>query len=409
MNHSVALRTHQPARAVSSQRFALTLVTTLFLLWGLSHGMLDVLNKHFQDTLNVSKAQSGLIQAVYFGAYFVVALPIGIFMERRGYKAGILVGLGLFALGALMFMPATALGTFSAFLLALFVLACGLGCLETAANLYAAVLGSAATAERRLNLAQSFNGLGVFIGPLIGGALFFAPPISMAGFSLDPVMLTYVVLAAIVLMLMMVFSAAALPEMVAEEDATCADASRSIWSFPHFTGALIAQFCYMAAQVGVGAFFINYVLEHWPDMTSQKASYLLSIAMLTFMAGRFVSTWLMRFLAPRHMLMIYGLINVALSVLVIAGVERVSVCALVALFYFMSIMYPCIFAMGVKNLGVHTKKAGAYLVMTLVGGAIAPCIMGLVADLYTIEWAYAVPLMGFLVVSAYAWRQPSAY
>lgn len=392
--------------APSATKIAFILVTSLFFMWGLSHGLLDVLNKHFQDTLNVSKAQSGYLQAAYFGAYFIVALPVGAFMDRCGYKAGIQVGLALFALGALLFIPATGAGTFAAFLGALFILACGLGCLETAANLYASVLGKPETAERRLNFAQSFNGLGVFIGPLIGGSLFFAPPVSLAGFSVDPVMLTYATLGLVVILMMAVFAVVPLPEIQAQTSSSeKAGTTRSLWSHSNFTGALVAQFFYIAAQVGVGAFFINYAIEHWSGLTTQKASYFLSIAMLSFMIGRFVSTWLMRYIPATTMLISYALINAGLCAVAIAGIQEISVYALIGVFFFMSILYPSIFAMGVRNLGAHTKKAGSYLVMTLVGGAIAPYCMGAIADVYGTGVAFIVPLVCFLVVAGYGVKQ----
>lgn len=394
------------ATATSTTKLAFILVTSLFFMWGFSHGLLDVLNKHFQDTLNVSKAQSGFLQAAYFGAYFVVALPVGAFMDRYGYKAGILIGLALFALGALLFIPATSAGTFVAFLGALFILACGLGCLETAANLYAAVLGKPETAERRLNFAQSFNGLGVFIGPLIGGSLFFAPPVALVGFALDPVMLTYATLGLVVIAMMAVFACVQLPEVQSVETANARSTeARSLWAHSNFTGALIAQFFYMAAQVGIGAFFINYSLEHWNSLTTPHASYLLSIGMLSFMVGRFISTWMMRHISVTTMLVSYALINMVLCAVVIAGYEKVSVYALIATFFFMSILYPSIFAMGVKGLGSKTKRAGAYLVMTLVGGAVAPYIMGGIADSYGTASAFFVPLIAFGVVGLYGIQQ----
>lgn len=393
------------ATAASSTRLAFILVTSLFFMWGFSHGLLDVLNKHFQDTLNVSKAQSGYLQAAYFGAYFIVALPVGAFMDRCGYKAGILVGLALFALGALLFIPATSAGTFAAFLGALFILACGLGCLETAANLYASVLGKPETAERRLNFAQSFNGLGVFIGPLIGGSLFFAPPVAMLSFAVDPVMLTYATLGLFVILMMAVFAYVPLPEIQIEQKERRATENRTLWSYSNFTGALVAQFFYMAAQVGIGAFFINYSLEHWNGLTTPHASYLLSMGMLSFMVGRFISTWMMRFISVTTMMVSYSLINILLCAVVIAGYEQISVYALVGTFFFMSILYPSIFAMGVKGLGSNTKRAGAYLVMTLVGGAIAPYIMGGIADSYSTSVAFIIPLIAFVVVGAYGVQQ----
>ncbi len=255
---------------------------------GLSYGLLDVLNKHFQETLHVTKAQSGLLQAAYFGAYFLVALPAGYFMDRKGYKAGILVGLCLYALGALLFVPAASANSFGVFLFALFVIASGLGCLETAANPYATVLGDAQGAERRLNLAQSFNGLGQFIGPLIGGTLFFSASQSDGGGDQSAVKMTYVAIAVLVLLIALLFSRTRLPAIREEEKPVHGVIAQGLWQHPHFVGGVITQFFYVAAQVGVGAFFINYATEHWREVSNQSASYLLSIAMISLYGRAFL-------------------------------------------------------------------------------------------------------------------------
>ena len=211
-------------------RKAFILVTTLFFMWGLSYGLIDVLNKHFQVTLNVSKAQSGLIQAAYFGAYFVVAIPAGLFMEWKGYKAGILCGLSLYAIGALLFVPAAGVASFTFFLFALFVIALGLGCLETAANSYSSALGSTETAETRLNLSQSFNGLGQFTGPLLGGLLFFGGDEASGGGGLDAVRMTYVGIACVVILLVILFAKAELPDLRSSEEADeAAMMKHSLW------------------------------------------------------------------------------------------------------------------------------------------------------------------------------------
>lgn len=203
--NKTAVPAYAGQKSTSGLRLAFMLVTTLFFLWGLSYGLLDVLNKHFQEVLHVNKAQSGLLQAAYFGAYFIIALPAGFFMDRYGYKAGILVGLCLYALGALLFVPAAAAGSFAMFLFALFVIALGLGCLETAANPYATVLGEPSGAERRLNLAQSFNGLGQFVGPIIGGSLFFTATQGTTAEGLASVKITYVAIAVLVLLIALLF------------------------------------------------------------------------------------------------------------------------------------------------------------------------------------------------------------
>ncbi|UVC31866.1 L-fucose:H+ symporter permease [Pantoea sp. SOD02] len=390
-------------RGTISLRWAFMLITTLFFMWGVSYGLLDVLNKHFQETLNVTKAQSGLLQAAYFGAYFIVALPAGYFMQRHGYKAGILAGLSLYAIGALLFVPAAMVNNFSVFLFALFVLACGLGCLETAANPYATVLGDPNGAERRLNLAQSFNGLGQFVGPMIGGSLFFTQASQDA--AQDSVKITYVVIACVVIAIALLFKRTALPDIRESASQHIQQPGATLWQQKHFVGGVIAQFFYVAAQVGVGAFFINYATEHWHGVTNQSAAYMLSVAMICFMLGRFFSTWLLGRVKPAAMLAAYALINIVLCAVVMLGAGDVSVVALIAIFFFMSTMFPTIFAMGVKNLGESTKQASSFMIMAIVGGAIMPYFMGLISDHVTTAVAYSLPLVCFVVVLAYALRQ----
>lgn len=390
-------------RGTISLRWAFMLITTLFFMWGVSYGLLDVLNKHFQETLNVTKAQSGLLQAAYFGAYFIVALPAGYFMQRHGYKAGILAGLSLYAIGALLFVPAAMVNDFSVFLFALFVLACGLGCLETAANPYATVLGDPNGAERRLNLAQSFNGLGQFVGPMIGGSLFFTQASQDA--AQDTVKITYVVIACVVIAIALLFKRTALPDIRESASQHIQRPGATLWQQKHFVGGVIAQFFYVAAQVGVGAFFINYATEHWHGVTNQSAAYMLSVAMICFMLGRFFSTWLLGRVKPAAMLAAYALINIVLCAVVMLGAGDVSVVALIAIFFFMSTMFPTIFAMGVKNLGESTKQASSFMIMAIVGGAIMPYFMGLISDHVSTAVAYSLPLLCFVVVLAYALRQ----
>ncbi len=397
--------TYAGKTSISGYRLAFMLVTTLFFMWGLSYGLLDVLNKHFQEVLHVNKAQSGLLQAAYFGAYFIIALPAGFFMDKYGYKAGILVGLCLYALGALLFVPAAAASSFAMFLLALFVIALGLGCLETAANPYATVLGEPSGAERRLNLAQSFNGLGQFIGPLIGGSLFFTSTQGAADEDLASVKMTYVVIAVLVLLIAFLFGRTRLPDIREQETQQNSGVEKGLWQHGHFTGGVITQFFYVAAQVGVGAFFINYTTEHWHTLSNQNASYLLSIGMVSFMVGRFFSTWLMGKVSPATLLVAYAIINIVLCTIVVAGIDNISVVALIAVFFFMSIMFPTIFAMGVKNMGKQTKRASSVMIMAIVGGAIMPYLMGAVADSYNTAISYTLPLVCFAVVLIYGLRQ----
>jgi FHS family L-fucose permease-like MFS transporter len=377
--------------------FAFALVTSLFFLWGLSYGLLDTLNKHFQETLHVSRAQSALLQMAYFGAYFLIALPAAAVVSRWSYKLGILMGLSLFAIGALLFIPATRAANFESYLLAVFVLASGLGCLETAANPYVTSLGSRQGAERRLNLSQSFNGLGQFIGPLIGGTLFFQKE------SHSLVQTTYVGIAVLAIVLVVLVSRTRMPDVREQEQLTAPSRPVSLGKTRHFVFAVVAEFCYVAAQVGVGTFFINYATEHGA-MGSQRASYLLSVALFCFLVGRFVGTALMGRMAPARLLGLYAVAAILLTFVVVAALPGVSVFALVALFFFMSIMFPTTFALGIRNLGDRTRRGGSILIMSIVGGALAPYVMGRIADSSSTALAFLVPAGCFAVVAWYGFR-----
>ncbi len=384
----------------------LVLVTSLFFLWGLAYGLLDVLNKHFQETLNITRQRSTLLQAAYFGAYFLVALPAGIFMNRVGYKKGIITGLLLYATGALLFYPSASLASFPFFLFSLFVLACGLTFLETAANPYITVLGKPETSEFRLNLSQSFNGVGSFIGPIIGGALFFGNQEGTGTDNLGSVKLVYIAIAAMVLLVALLFLRTPMPEVREEEPLDQRHSGQGIHLSrqPHFTGAVIAQFFYVAAQVGIAALFINYCTEQDVGIDNEKASYLLSASLFIFTMGRFAGTAIMKTVAPHRLLAIYAMVNIALCVIVVFHKGMLSVYALMAIFFFESIMFPTIFAMGVKQLGTQTKRASSFIIMAIVGGAIMPYVMGWVADRYSTATSYFIPLCCFLVVVWYGWK-----
>lgn len=382
---------------------ALALVISLFFAWGLTYGLLDVLNKHFQQTLNVTRMQSALLQTCYFGAYFLVAIPSGLFVNRYGYKRGILLGLVVFALGAVLFVPATAHGRFYPFLMALFVLACGAACLESAANPYITVLGAAQGAARRLNLAQAFTGFGAFAGPFIGGLFFFRHGAAAAG-NAASVRMTYVVIAAVVLLLALVFWRVALPEPGREAAATQAEAvdATPLRRERRFVFSVVTQFFYFSAQVGIAAFFINFAVEHWASLSTGSAAFMLSGAMIAFTGGRFLSTALMHRFDASAMLAVYSIAALALCVAACAMHGPVAVIALMAVFFFESIMFPTIFALGVEGLGSRTGRAGSLHVMALFGGAVAPLLMGAIADRISVGAAYLVPVFCFTVVLCFA-------
>ncbi|MBX6379628.1 FHS family L-fucose permease-like MFS transporter [Thermoflavifilum aggregans] len=392
----------QATVAANRTRFAFILVTSLFFLWGFAYGLLDSLNKHFQDVFQITKLRSAWLQAAYFGGYFLMALPAGIIMKNFGYKRGILIGLGLYAAGAFFFYPSAQWHSFNAFLLALFVLACGLCCLETAANPYVTVLGPRQSAAFRINLAQSFNGVGSFLGPFLASQLFFKE--SVQNSSLQSVQYTYLGIAILVVLIAGLFYFTPLPE-INEEAQLQQEAhihSRPLFQNRHFVLGVAAQFFYVAAQVGVAAFFINYVIENWEQASSSLAAVLLGVSLILFTAGRFIGTLLMKWIEASRLLALYAVINILLCVMVIFLHGQISVIALMIIFFFESIMFPTIFALGVRNLGQHTRQGGSFIIMSIVGGALSPLLMGWIADhQHSTAQAFVVPLICFAVVAHY--------
>ena len=381
------------------------LITSLFLLWGFAHGLLDVLNKHFQGVFTMTKAESGLVQFSTYIAYFLMALPAGMFMKRFGYKKGIILGLCLFAVGAFAFIPAAYLHSASPFLIALFVIACGLCILETAANPYSTILGPEESGAQRLNLSQSFNGLGWILGPLVGGMLIFG------GAEDDPFTLTkpYILVGSVVLLVAILFFFTKLPEVQEEtnkEEKMVAPVSgtASMWRHPQFIRAIIAQFCYCAAQTGIFSFFINYVTEVDTSMTNIEASRILAFGgMALFMIGRLSGSFTMRWMSPARLLTWFALADAVCMALVVVSVGTVSLYALYLSFFFMSIMFPTIFALGLEGMGSSTKKASSYIVMGVAGGAFAPMLMGYIgADNMAI--GFVIPLLSFLYILYFALR-----
>lgn len=378
------------------------LVTSLFFLWGLAHSILDVLNKHFQETMEgVGKTESALVQAVMYGGYFVMALPAGQIIKRYGYRAGVITGLLLYGIGALLFIPGGQLLSFPFFLFSLFVIGCGLTCLETSANPYVTVLGNVEGAARRINLSQSFNGLGWIVGPLIGGHFAFA-----VGADKGSIAIPYAIIGVVVLCVALVFAQVKLPEVQADGVAQTesAHATDSLWQHRNFVYGLIALFLYVAAQTGINSFFINYVTEH-ASVSNVNASLLLGFGgMGLFMAGRMGGSWLMlRVRAERVLLYCAVGATLAMAVL-LSGAGVAGVAAFMLCYLCESIMFPTIFALALKGVGQHTKRASSFLIMSIVGGAIAPVLMGLIADHASMAMAFIVPLCCFVVIAAYAAR-----
>lgn len=380
------------------------LVATLYLLWGCAHGLLDVLNKHFQEAFDMSKAQSGFVQfSVYIG-YFVMALPAGWVMRRFGYKRGIIVGLLIFALGALLFVPASFIHSPLPFFAALFILACGLCLIENGAHPCATGMGPEQYAAQRINIAAAANGVGWIVGPLLGGVLIF-------GGSGEPFDLAkpYILVGCFVLIVCLIFMRVRIPEaeMAADEvrnavtDGGSEGAEGSVWLHRHFKYALIAQFLYVGAQTGIGSYFVNYVLELDPSISKVAAAQLLSIGgMGLFFVGRLLSSLFMRWISPGRLLALFGGLATLCMVLVIGSFGRVSLGALFMSFFFMSTMFPTIFALGVRGMGEQTKRASSLLVMCIVGGAVFPICMGL-AGQSSMALGFLLPLAAFAYITVF--------
>lgn len=378
------------------------LITSLFFLWGFAHSILDVLNKHFQDTMEITRTRSALIQAVVYGGYFIMALPAGNIIRRFGYRAGVLTGLVLYGVGALLFIPGGRIGSFEFFLFSLFVIGCGLTCLETAANPYVTVLGDPEGSERRLNLAQSFNGLGWICGPLVGGFFLFAGG--------GDVSTPYAIIGCIVLAVALVFARVKLPEIgdtpapKMKEESTD---SRGLWKEATFTFGLVALFLYVAAQTGINSFFINYATET-AGISAHEASVWLSFGgMGLFMAGRMGGSWLMRSVRAEKVLTACAVGAVASMVAVILLPGKAGWYGLLCCFLCESIMFPTIFALALRKTGSNTKRASSFLIMSIVGGAIAPVLMGAIADTSSMAAGFSVPLVCFIVIAVYAYRYKS--
>ena len=375
------------------------LVTSLFFMWGFARAILDVLNKHFQETLEISLAHSALIQVMFYLGYFIMAIPAGLFIARNGYRKGVVLGLLLFGIGSLLFIPGEYYMSFNFFLFSLFVIACGLVFLETAANPYMTELGARETAASRLNLAQSFNGLGCACAPLLVGMVLFSEG-QEANLSFP-----YMIMGAVVLVVALIFSRVNLPEIVHEEDANQTEASGSkkgIWSHKLFVFGIVALFCYEIAEISINSFFINYVVDDgW--MSALDAAKLLSVAGLgLFMCGRFVGSWIMRYVRAEKFLLICAIGTVVSTALVVMNLGVVSFVSLILIYLFEAIMFPTIFAISLRGLGNHTKRASSYLMMTPIGGAVGPLMMGLVGDVTSMSFSFIVPLVSYMVVLAYS-------
>ena len=378
------------------------LVTSLFFLWGFARAILDVLNKHFQNALHISITHSSLIQVTTYLGYFLMAIPAGIFINRYGYRRGVVFGLILFGAGSLMFIPGAAMGSFYAFLLCLFIIGCGLVFLETAANPYVTELGAKETATSRLNLSQSFNGLGSLFATFCIGQFLFNNTDEGGN-----VAVPYTILGILVLVIALVFSRVHLPEIKHEEtEEDQADGSNIGKLFKHhgmFVFGLLALLCYEIAEISINSYFINFVTGmHW--MTDRMASLVLTVALAFFMVGRFLGSWVMRYIKATTALFICAIGSVVCIGLVLCDLGKASLIALIANYLFEAIMFPTIFAIALTGLGNLTKSASSLLMMTPIGGC-GFLLMGLIADRTHVVLPFVVPFISFLIVLAFAARE----
>ena len=391
------------------------LITFFFFLWGFARAILDVLNPFFQETFEINKTQASLIQFVTYMAYFLMAIPAGLLINKYGTRHGVLIGLMAFGGAALSFIFSSFFGPyiFWFYLFLLFVIGCGLACLEVAANPYVTHLGDPETAASRINRAQSFNGLGCICGSLLGGIYCFSSENPNISFP-------YILIGVIVILVAILFSRVKLPEFVIEdklEQKKTSGEQKNLLRHPVFLFGLFALFCYEVAEIAINSFFINYAAENhmaeWLGNFIEEtfhtnlnpkfiASIVLSVGLFLFMSGRFLGSWVMRFVRAEKVLLFCAIGTVITTTLVVLDIHTVSFVASMLIFVFESIMFPTIFALSIKGMGSLTQKASAVLMMTPIGGAVGTVLMGMAADYRDMTFSFWVPLIAFIVVLGYS-------
>ena len=402
-----------------SYLFPFILITSLFFLWGFVHNLDPILIPHLKKSFSLNILQSSLVDSSIFIAYFLMALPAGYIIKKYGYKKGIICGLLLFAIGSFLFIPAADTRQYAFFLCALFIIACGLTVLETAANPYAAMLGDPATSTQRLNFAQSFNGLAATVAPIIGARLILTKGFSateLASMTASArelalaseaasVKMPYFVLGTIIVVVALLFALVKLPEIQDGDDLPAGKNILHSFRHNHLRNAVAAQFFYVGGQVCVFSFFILFAMKAANLDGVTAADYLGWGCGMAFMAGRFIGTFFMRFVAPHKLLALYAVINVVFSGVAMFGHGLVAVFAVIGIAFFMSIMFPTIFSLGIKELRGDAKFGSSLLVMSIVGGALLPPLMGWISDVTgNIQTGYIVPLICFAVVGHFGWR-----
>ena len=397
--------------------FPFVMITSLFFLWGFVHNFNPVLIPHLKRSFTLNTTQSLLIDSAVYAAYFLLALPAGWVMKRFGYKTGIITGLLLFAIGCFGFIPAADWQSYLFFLVSLFVIASGLTMLETAANPYASALGDPETAVQRLNFSQSFNGLAATLAPIVGvnviliqthsdeelNAMSETARAAALASEASTVKMPYLVLGMVLVLIAIIFYFLKLPKLQGQETLSMAGGSlRSAIRHRQLRWAVVAQFFYVAAQVMVFSTFLLYAPAA-AGITAKEAGYYLGACGFAFLAGRFAGTVLMQFVSPRKLLSVYAVLCVLLSGLAILGSGMLTVYAVIGICFFMSIMFPSIFALGIQGLKGDTEFGSSLIIMAIVGGAVLPPIFGYIADTTYIQWGYVVPLICFVVVALFGW------
>jgi FHS family L-fucose permease-like MFS transporter len=395
------------------------LVTALFFLWGIPNNLNDILIRQFMKSFEINRLQAGLVQSAFYLGYFLLALPAGRIMRTAGYKTGLLIGLCLYGAGCILFWPAAIVGQYWFFLTALFVIASGLAFLETGASPFIAQVGEPESAGQRLNFSQSFNPLGSIAGVLVGSRFIFSgielKPAQIAVLQANGtyqsylssetlrVIVPYLVLGAIVLFWAVLIARTPFPHtgMDFSRNTLARDHSRPLWARRHFVLAVVAQFLYVGAQVSSWSYMIPYA-QSYAGLAERTAGYWLTGALVAFTIGRFFSTWLLRFVSPSHLLGVFGAVTAILCAIATLHPGWLGVGCLIAESFFMSTMFPTIFALGISGLGTRTKTGGAVIVMSIIGGALITLVMGKVA-LGSLALSYLVPGACFLLIALYAW------
>lgn len=401
------------------------LVTTLFFLWGIPNNLNDVLIRHFMKSFSISRFQAGLVQSAFYMGYFLLAIPAALLMKRAGYKIGFVVGLFLYGAGAFLFWPAAVAGSYGSFLFALFVIASGLSFLETASNPFIAQLGDPESSERRLNFSQAFNPFGAITGALVGTVFIFSGVElstqevterqarhtfeAYLRFETLRVVRPYLVIGAFAIFWAILIIRTKFPHIQSEHEGDAADQEKLRGKFSdllhhrHFLLAVVAQFLYVGAQVGTWSYFISYVQEyaHKPE---KVAGYFLTGTLAAFGVGRFASAYLMRFVSASKLMGAYSVTNIVLVSIGVLYPGKLGMWCVFLTSFFMSLMFPTIFALGLKGLGPNTKIGGSLLVMAIVGGAVLTPIMGLVSERFnSLALAYAIPLIAYLYIALYSY------